>query len=421
MRGWKNDSKESVRLKAEARRERELAEELALEQARAREAGLQAKLAEKSKGLAERLVAIDIEDAEKHNPSLHKLLTAVVEKAPRLLTVGTALKNVAKLPFLREPSTWEPRGKGRETLFRSLCDHLFASFPMPAFLWSAFFEDDADEFALFVAHVAMGGSVFGGVRSGLLPIPLTRQMCHDLMQTSADVGFFKGLRRVEVRTYGGGPRFFTAWMGSQAGRRLHSAEDEAFWITVIEWFGKNPMADPNQVGPLVDYIIYRRRQDGTFTMKGRSVLAMMRGTQEWHGQLAKEKAVHGTAFKPTGFKEYEVCKGVRTQEGAYIEEVWRVEELLSSKALAEEGRALSHCVYSYAGSIEKGHTSIWSLNVQGPGTKGKQKMMTVELRNDIKRVVQFRGKFNRQSSAREFQILTNWANLNGLEVGLGRW
>ena len=42
----------------------------------------------------------------------------------------------------------------------------------------------------------------------------------------------------------------------QAGRRLHSAADEAFWITVIDWFAKNPMLIPNQVGPLVDYILY---------------------------------------------------------------------------------------------------------------------------------------------------------------------
>jgi len=280
---------------------------------------------------------------------------------------------LAKLPFLRDPGNWEPRGKGRGTLFRSLCEHLFAQYPMPPFLWSAFFEEDSEAFALFVAHVALGGSVHGGVKSGLLPVPLTRQMCHDFMQTSADVGFFRGLRQVEVKAAGGDLRFLNAWMASQAGRRIHSPAEETFWLTVIDWFSKNPMADRTQVGPLVDYILFRRRQDPEFTMKGRSVLAMLRGMAEWHGHLAREKALHGTSFKPTGFRPYEVKRAGRTQHGNHIEEVWRIEELLTSKALAEEGRVLGHCVYSYAWSIEKGITSIWSLSLESPETLGRRR------------------------------------------------
>lgn len=423
MRGrWQVD-KESVRLKSEARKARERAEALARDEARAKEVALRARLVEKAGNPVDRLLGHYADHTKKADPGYYRLLTAVVDKAPRLAerVMMTALREVAKLPFLREPETWEPRGKGRDTLFRSLCAHLFAAFPMPPFLWSAFFEQDAEAFALFIAHVALGGSVFQGVKTGLLPVPLTRQMCHAFMSTPADMGFFRGLRQVEVKTAGGDLRFLNVWMASQAGQRLHSAAEEAFWLTVIEWFGKNPMADRNQVGPLVDYILYRRRQDPTFSMKGRGVLAMIRGMEEWHGQLAKEKAVHGTVFKPTGFRSYEATKKARTRSGNSIEETWRIEELLTSKGLTEEGRVLSHCVSSYAWSIEKGSTSIWSLNLDSPETKGKQKMMTIELRNDIKRVVQFRGKCNRQSTAREFQILTDWANLNGLEVSLGRW
>lgn len=425
MRGrWNDSTKESVRLKADARRERERREAEAREVARAREAKVQAGLAAKTKSLTERGVDILIDDASKKGHfGLFKVLLAVRERAPRLIesAMVRGLQEVSKLPFLRDPAEWEPRGKGRDTLFRSLCEHLFARFPMPPFLWSAFFEEDAEAFALFVAHVAGGGSVQAGVKQGLLAVPLTRKMCHDLMQTPADVGFFLALRRVEVRTFGGNQRFLAAWMGSQAGRRLHSAEDEAFWVTVIEWFGKNEMVDPNQVGPLVDYILYRRRQDAAFSMKGRSVLAMMRAMHEWHGELAKKKAEHGSTFKPTGFKELEIARGARTKEGNFIQEVWRIEELLSSKALNEEGRKLNHCVYSYAWSIEKGTTSIWSLNLESAETDGKQKMVTIEVRNDLKRIVQFRGKFNRQASAREFSILTQWAGMNNLEVSLGRW
>lgn len=417
MRGRWNSDKESVRLKSEARRAREHAEAQAREAVLARENALQAKLAEKSQGQEARGIEYLLEEAAKRDPSLYAILKVVAERAPRILAAeyGRALQHMAKLPFLRDPSTWEPRGKGRETLFRSLCEHVFAQFPMPAFLWSAFFEQDVDDLSLFVAHVAMGGSVYAGVKGGLLPVPLTRQMCHDLMQTPSDIGFFSALRRVEIRAYGGGPRLFAAWMASQAGRRLHSAADEAFWVTVIDWFAKNPMLDPNQVGPLVDYILYRRRQDASFSMKGRSALAMIRTMEEWHGQLAKAKAIHGAAYKPTGFHSYKTTKTARTQSGNHIEEIWTVEEILTSKALLEEGRVLKHCVSSYGYSIERGFTSIWSLQVNSERT------VTIEVRNDIRRVVQVRGKLNRTSTAREFQVVNEWAKLNGLEISLGRW
>lgn len=424
MRGRFNDaSKEAVRQKAEARRQREAAEAAARQAAQEREAKIRKVLVAPPKSLAERRVERLLDEARQRDPSLFKILSAVKAVAPRLIedTMVQGLQQLSKLPLLREPDTWKPQGKGRETLFRSLCEHLFAKFPMPPFLWSAFFEDDAEQFALFVAFVAGGGSVYEGVKTGLLQVPLTRKMCHDLMQTPSDIGFFKAIRRVEVRAFGGDPRFLAAWMSSQAGRRLHTPADEAFWVTVIEWFSKNPMVDPNQIGPLVDYIIYRRRQQVDFSMKGRALLALFRGMEEWHGHLAKEKAIHGTSFKPTGWKPFEQTKGYRTKEGNHIQETWRVEELLTSKALGEEGRVLSHCVYSYAWSIEKGQTSIWSMNLESPETEGKEKRMTIELRNDLRRIVQFRGKFNRQATSREFQVLTDWAHLNGLEVSLGRW
>lgn len=421
MRGRWNDSiKESVRRKADARRQRELAIARVRENALAWEAKIQKSLTAKTRSITEQWVDQVIENSDL---SFRLVLRAVTDRAPRLIeqSMLKGLQQLSKLPFLREPTAWKPRGKGRETLFRSLCEHLFASFPMPPFLWSAFFEDDAESFSLFVAHVASGGSVYDGVKERFLPIPLTRKMCHDLMQTSADVGFLRALRRVQVRTSGGSDRFLQAWMATQAGSRLHSAVDEAFWMTVVEWFAKNPMADPEQVGPLVDYIGFRRRQDEAFSMKGRSILALMRAMTEWHAELAKEKVIHGSSFRPSGFRPLSVEKKYRDRSGNSVQETWNIDELLSSKALAEEGKKLAHCVYSYAHSIERGTTSIWSLSMQSFEAEEKQKMMTIEVRNDVRRIVQFRGRFNREATAREFGVLNEWAGMNRLEIRLGRW
>lgn len=417
MRDSKNAaSKEAARVQLAARRERVEAKAAQREAERRREAAIREAFAQKPHSLVEKQVAEAIANRAER-PALRELLGVVSGKAPRLLepTVIGALRQLAELPFVRPPAAWKPKGKGRETLFRGLCAHLLAKYPTPPFLWSAFFEPDAPAFGPFVARVAGGGSAYDAVKAGLLPVPLTRKMCHDFLQTAADVPFFRALRRTEVRACGGDLRFLCTWMGTQAGRRLHDAADEAFWATVIEWFAKNPMADPDQVGPLVDFIAHRRRQDPDFSMKGRGILATLRAMAEWHGRLAEEKAVHGVVFGASGFRPFAIERGARDASGNYVAEVWAVDEILSSRRLAEEGRALAHCVYSYAASVERGQTSIWSLSLDG------QKAVTVEVRNQARHVVQARGKFNRAPTARELAIIAQWAGANGLQLDLGRW
>ena len=39
-------------------------------------------------------------------------------------------------------------------------------------------------------------------------------------------------------------------------------------------------------------------------------------------------------------------------------------ELLDSTALYAEGRAMHHCVYSYANRCRRGETAIWSLRMR---------------------------------------------------------
>jgi hypothetical protein len=360
--------------------------------------------------------------AEKDLPNLAPLLTTVADKAPRIVDkdYGGALYWIATLPWVRPLEAWEPRGKGRETIFRSLVEHLLAKFRTPPFLWDAFFAENASTTLVpVVARVAAGGSLADEVKSGALPVPLTRKMCHDLLLTTAEYRILEAIRRVEVRAHKGDPRLFRAWMGTEAGRTLHSAEDEAFWLTVLAWFSANPMLDPEKVAPLVDYIGYRRRQEAGFSMKGRTPLALMRGMDEWHGDLAKAKAISGTIFRPSGFKPGEFDRSRRTATGNFQAEVWKVEEILTSKALAAEGRAMSHCVFSYAWSIEKGSTSIWSMTLDEG--MGPERTLTIEVRNDLRRIVQARGKCNKAATSRDHTILVAWAGMNNLEISLGRW
>lgn len=379
-------------------------------------------------------------EALKKEDSLKAALTRTTGKPDIRYVLGARLrKNVArlsdpslaqgmsqleKLPRLRNMQTWEPKGKSPRALFRSLCNHLLAKYPMPAFLWSGLFfrrveqpgnfRNIADDIALFVAHVAGGGSVYDGVKSGLLPVPLTRKMCHDLMQMPASLSFLEALRWAVVKSCGGSHRLFEAWIRSQVGRELQTRDEEAFLMTVVEWFAKNPMVDPAQIGPIIDYLAFRRAGDLQFSIKGRSILAVLRAATQWHNDLIKARGDGGVAFTPSGFKSFELEKKGRTGNGESIREVWRIKEVLSQKALREEGRELHHCVYSYSSSIERGRTSIWSLSVEESGSESK--VATLEVINATRRIVQARGLLNRLLQSKELDIARRWAQENGMEI-----
>jgi PcfJ-like protein len=414
-------SQQSRRLLAEARRDRRLVRQARHREIEARETALRAALARQPDSPA-RVVDRLLEGAARtSDPKLRELLLLVVERAPRLVRPHTlaALKLVAETSWVRPPAEWRPSGKGGERLFRSLCEHVLARHRMPSVVWSAFTATtDAPALSRVAVHVAAGGSLYAAVKSGLLPVPLTRAMCHDLLARGGEAGFLDAVRRAQVRAAGGDARLHRAWVATRAGSRLHDAAGEAFWYTVLVWLGANPMLPAAEVGPLVDYIDHRRGEDPGFSMKRRSVLAVMRGMREWHGDLARQSAASGRVFPPSGFQPMDLDRSRRSVERRRVVEVWHVREVLDARTLADEGRAMGHCVFSYARSIERRECSIWTLTLEDD--TGHWRRLTIEVRPALRQIVQARGRFNRMPDAHDRRALDEWAVRNDLQVCLGR-
>lgn len=370
---------------------------------------------ERQKTVREKLSRYEYEKSYK--PTLEVCVEAS-KKAPRLFESGEYREAVERMkgPYQREPRTWEPRGKGRETLFRSLAEHLYAKYPMAPFVWSVFFERETnlrDRLIALVESLAAGNSFIEEVKTGGLPIPLTRKMCHEVLQSSSDVKFLEAVRRVQVRTSGGDDRLWKAWIRTNPGRSLLSEKDEAFWATALHWLAQNPMLDRTQVGPMADYIQFRRNEDPEFSMKGRSAPALYEAMQFWHGDLQRAKASAGQIFMPSGFRGFELDNTRQTSKGLLVE-IWRISEILSGKALAAEGRSNRHCVYSYARSIENQTTSIWSMTRED--NTGNWHAVTIEVRNTSRSIVQVRGICNRPATGPEANVLSQWAESNQLKV-----
>ena len=73
---------------------------------------------------------------------------------------------------------------------------------------------------------------------------------------------------------------------------------------------------------------------------------------------------------------------------------------------------MGHCVAAYWRLCESGLASIWSLSVEDASGQ-VERLLTLEVRNADRTIVQARGKLNRLPSLDELDVLTRWQHLGG--------
>ena len=372
------------------------------------------------------------------------VLRIVEDRTPKLmekeyvqaLAWACRIPYVLRQPFVRPPADWKPKGKGRDTLFRSLLEHLLARFPVTPILWTPLFDRNGVYHLLpLIGHVAGGGSLYDyvsgkvpspGVRPNErpfpeFPIPMTRKMCHDLLAMPSGLSFVHAIRRIQVRAAGGSERLFQALVGSPHFGTMGDKDNEPFMATVIDWLSKLQLINPSEIGPLLDYIVHRRNEDVGFSMKARSAVTLLRAMHAWHDGLTRVRSISSKVFQASGLKALTLSMD-RKEHAQDIHEVWRIRELLSARQLHDEGRRMSHCVYSYESSCASGRVSIWSMTMEdGQGETGNWSMLTIEVVLQSRQIVQARGRFNRVASAREHGVMARWAQENGLTINLGKW
>ena len=374
-------------------------------------------LATNKKSDSDRLASLILNSSYKSDESLRvkEMIEIINNKCPRLLynRYFSALRFLSKsVPWIRDIQEWDPKGKGKDTVFRSLVDHLLVTYRMPKFFYGVFFRDPCDEnFVKLFIYLAQGGSLKKVVGTELIPVPFTKKMCHSFLNTSADVEIFEAIRGTQIKAFGGEPKLLKALLRTPLGRTLHTVPYEKFWETVIQWLCKNPMLDPAQVGPLYDYISFRRREDNSFSIVGRSVLAMLRGMEEWHKELYHQKKLKGSGNFPVSGYANKFWSQEQRVDGKKVTIFWEIREILSAKELSAEGRTMRHCVSSYSYRIEKGDISIWSLR------KNDERQVTIALYNKNHYIQEVRGFGNRLATNSEMAIVKTWAREEGFKIG----
>ena len=340
---------------------------------------------------------------------LRRLCEVLVDKKiielledPELLR-GVFMASIFTSKAIRNVEDWVPKTHNRARQLSELVHYLYAQYPMPRFFDSAYMLKDPLYMAWFV-HIAQGKSVR---KFEQIPIPMTAKMAHIFMQVPPQYSVIEALRYCQIVANGGDEHLVNAVIGS---RMVEDFANNAFWETVLRFFIQNPMLDKAEVLPLIDYIHHVKFGAGNspnFSMKGRTVAALLRLMHEWHNEMNRQNRKNGFYGENTKWVGSSITDFVY-EEGTdeAKRKTYTIRQLTNAKALHEEGKAMSHCVYSYTHSCISGRTSIWAMKEEVFGVITR--LLTIEVNNAERMIVQIRGKYNRLPTAQEMKIVDRW-------------
>jgi len=294
---------------------------------------------------------------------------------------------------------WKAVDKSSSSQFVELADYLFCRYEVPAFLYKAFYEPNDKRFIRWFIHLAAGGKV---KEMNDIPIPFTQKMGHYFIHASADLSIIAALRWAQVKGLGGNDelakRIAYSWIATKP------FGDEIFWDSFIQLLVRSGMFNHEKLTELIDYVREAKRQNNSYDLKGRTLQSLMRQSDAWHGV---HKHVKGNWFwKPSGLYSLKIERKT---------DIVKVEELTEATRLVEEGKAMKHCVASYAYLCAQGKSAIFSLRKYSGG-RLEDIFATIEVNIFLKAIVQAKAKMNRKISEEARKYMELWAAKNGLTI-----
>ncbi|MEM9878612.1 MAG: hypothetical protein AAF862_04950, partial [Pseudomonadota bacterium] len=154
-----------------------------------------------------------------------------------------------KALWLRSIADWRPKTKNTVRKFGDLTHHLFDQYgDVPRFMEKVWLRDDGKSWRYrdWYVHIGRGHNL----RTAKSPVPLTKKMAHHFLKAPDNYEIEQGIRWGQLKSLGVADAAVHAVVATRLGRRL---ENEEFWFSVFRFIADNPMLDPRQIGPIIDY------------------------------------------------------------------------------------------------------------------------------------------------------------------------
>ena len=319
--------------------------------------------------------------------------------------------------WIRPIETWKSTTHNRDRQFASLLRWLFVQYDMPFFMDSVWYDRDSFNWILWYIEIGMGMSSYKVLKE---KTGLTRKMAHYFMKAPNGITVKQAIRWAQVMGYGGDERIAHAIISCNIINRSYSE----FWASFIHLIVRNPIMDLQQIGPMVDYLGNQIAEDINYSIKGRTIDSILKRTEEWHQHLTKEKKIKGQTWDGIALPNWKLIEGKKKDiepDEKYLGEkqtLYTITQILSGNALSAEGRAMRHYVYSYTNACISGRSSIWSLkkDQSEQGRRIERHLVTIEVDNNNRSVVQAKGYCNRSPDPKEKMLIHKWANEFDLSI-----
>jgi hypothetical protein len=319
--------------------------------------------------------------------------------------------------FIRDKDSFilKTRSKHRDKQRFEFVRHVFHLYPVPEFMFNAWETPSPrrewyhssvpsvdygfatkEDYRLWYICIATGGSFYKEYGQALF----TKKECHTFLNCHYEIPIDEAIVYAIAYTE-----------SNNTGKALRISKTkinafdltEEFWREVVKFFARQEPKSKEQLDDIVDYIVYRRREDTDFTIigKGHTIESLTKKVEQWHQDLRRLKLIGEANWEGTPVKDRQYSQ----KNSDDTVNLWKFTQIKSAKELQKEGNAMRHCVLSYKNECIAGKSSIWSL------TLNDNKKLTIEVRGN--NVNQVRGLANRIARPNERTIVKRWAKDSG--------
>jgi len=331
---------------------------------------------------------------------------------------------------LRDPKDWRNDAYNEERQLRSFIRHIYCKYKVPSFMFDIFDRFNRDHYTdywkdrnstLYVPkkNVALLFEWFIIATSGRSLAKeasdfFTKKEAHVFLNGRNDLSIFANYWRSKLVASGATEETSDMCIG------IFPYDDIVaypFMYEAAKFFPRfQEDLDEMTLIDVMDYIENIARGDrtkwipmGRFDFKGKTLKSLIKASIDWH---------RDQNFKVYGDLDADFAK-CKIDDWEWNDlstgYVWYIRQILNSKTLYCEGRALKHCVATYVEKCTSGNSIIFSLSNNIEGRK-----LTIEV-NRYMQMIQARGKFNANPSGKERKILMCWAKDNNVKPPLYTW
>ncbi len=338
-----------------------------------------------------------------------------------------ALKNIIERSkdWIRPIFGWKPISQNPHKQLHHLIRYLFTKFDVPEFLNTAWMNNDKryQREQNWLLHIGNGRNIRTAPD---LPLPLTKRLAHYFLQSPSEYTIDGAFRWAQIRSMGGSRSFTKSVMACYIAEEFKYAD---FWLSVYRWLIANPSFPVKEYQSLFEFLyaekFYRSIPDEDWTinkyyprqpnlsMSGRTTESLLKQIKLSRERINREDCgLANRTWKGTSFLD---CPEWKFEEDKMI---YSIQELLKEKDLMEEGKAMQHCVASYATSCFQRYSSIWSLRRQDCLTGRRKRLVTIEVNPQKKTIVQIKGRSNRAPELAELTIIKKWSQQAKIDFGV---